>query len=155
MNYNNYQPNFLNGMQPTYASNYPTPNYNYQLAQQQNMAQNNSPRPAYNNFSGAYVNGIEDAKAYIIGANQTVYLRDNNSDLLFVKTADNQGRYSMKAYHLREDDTQGNEYVKQADFISLQDSVNKLSSMLQNYINGTNLAVKSQNNSKGVNKNAN
>lgn len=48
-----------------------------------------------------FVNGIEGAKAFIVGANQTVYLKDSDSDMLYEKRADAQGRYSLVAYRLQ------------------------------------------------------
>ena len=47
-----------------------------------------------------FVNGIEGAKAYIVAPNQTVYLRDSDSDIIFIKSADPQGRYMLKAYNM-------------------------------------------------------
>ena len=47
-----------------------------------------------------FVSGIEGAKAFIVAPNQTVYLRDSDSDTLFIKSADVQGRYSLKVYTL-------------------------------------------------------
>ena len=47
-----------------------------------------------------FVNGIEGAKAYIVAPNQTVYLRDSDADIIYIKTADPQGRYMLKAYNL-------------------------------------------------------
>lgn len=52
-----------------------------------------------------FVNGIEGAKAFIVGANQTVYLKDSDSDMLYEKRADAQGRYSLTAYRLQPVDT--------------------------------------------------
>lgn len=47
-----------------------------------------------------FVNGIEGAKAYIVAPNQTVYLRDSDADIIYIKTADPQGRYMLKAYNM-------------------------------------------------------
>lgn len=47
-----------------------------------------------------YVNGIEGAKAFIVNAGQTVYLMDSDSNTLFVKSADMQGRYEIKSFNL-------------------------------------------------------
>ena len=51
-----------------------------------------------------FVNGIEGAKAFIVGANQTVYLKDSDSNMLYEKRADAQGRYSIVAYELKQID---------------------------------------------------
>lgn len=51
----------------------------------------------------AYVNGLEGAKSYWMGTNQTAYLRDNNDDtILYEKKTDGVGRYQMKAFKLTE-----------------------------------------------------
>lgn len=47
-----------------------------------------------------FVSGIEGAKAFILAPNQTVYLRDSETETLFIKTADSQGRYTLKTYVL-------------------------------------------------------
>lgn len=47
-----------------------------------------------------FVSGIEGAKAFIVAPNQTVYLRDSDTETLFIKTADSQGRYTLKTYNL-------------------------------------------------------
>ena len=47
-----------------------------------------------------FVNGIEGARSHIVAPNQTVYLRDNDAEIIYIKTADSQGRYNLKAYNL-------------------------------------------------------
>ena len=69
---------------------YPYNNYSYQPQ----MSQQTQYIPL------TFVSGIEGAKAFIVTPNQTVYLRDSDSDLLYIKSADNQGRYSLKIYNL-------------------------------------------------------
>ena len=48
-----------------------------------------------------FVNGIEGAKAFIVGANQIVYLKDSDSNILYEKKADYQGKYTLIAYELK------------------------------------------------------
>ena len=48
-----------------------------------------------------FVNGIEGAKAFIVGANQIVYLKDSDSNILYEKKADYQGKYTLTAYELK------------------------------------------------------
>ena len=83
-------------------------NYNYNQFGQYpyNYTQ---PQPAYQQYQQpqqtqyiplTFVSGIEGAKAFIVGANQTVYLRDSDSDMIFIKSADSQGRYTLKTYNL-------------------------------------------------------
>lgn len=82
MNYNNYNNPY---------NQYPYTNMPYQQQYQQTTY-----------LPLTFVNGIEGAKAFIVGANQTVYLKDSDSDMLYEKHADSQGRYSIKAYKLQE-----------------------------------------------------
>ena len=83
-------------------NNYPQPNYNnaynYQpmMAQQQTMPQIQQP----NYLPLTYVNGEEGAKAYIVSPNTTIYLRDSDSNKLFIKSSDNNGKYTIEAYEL-------------------------------------------------------
>ena len=51
-----------------------------------------------------YVSGLIGAKAFIVQPNQTVFLRDSDegSDLLFQKSADMYGKYTLKAYKMVE-----------------------------------------------------
>lgn len=93
MNYNNPYNQypytmFNNNQQPTYNNN--------MYGQYQQQPQQTTYLPL------TFVNGIEGAKAFIVGANQTVYLKDSDSDMLYEKRADGQGRYSIKAYKLQE-----------------------------------------------------
>lgn len=93
MNFNNYN----NPYNQYPYTNYQQPNYNNGYNQfQQQQPQQTTYLPL------TFVNGIEGAKAFIVGANQTVYLKDSDSDMLYEKRADGQGRYSIKAYKLQE-----------------------------------------------------
>ena len=51
-----------------------------------------------------FVNVIEGAKAFIVGANQTIYLKDSDSNILFEKKADSQGKYTLIAFKLEQID---------------------------------------------------
>lgn len=48
-----------------------------------------------------FISGIEGAKAFIVAPNQTVYLKDSDSNILYEKKADAQGRYSLTAFELK------------------------------------------------------
>lgn len=73
--------------------------YPYAYAQQQ-PAYQPQPQQQTQYIPLTFVSGIEGAKAFIVAPNQTVYLRDSDSETLFVKTADVQGRYTLKVYNL-------------------------------------------------------
>jgi hypothetical protein len=48
------------------------------------------------------VNGIDEVSKYIVNANTTIYLRDNKSNRLYIKSCDGTGQYSLKTYELLE-----------------------------------------------------
>lgn len=77
-------------MQPNYNSN-ATPTYPTHSSQQ--MQTNYLPL--------TFVNGVEGAKAFIVGANQIIYLKDSDSNILFEKKADQQGKYTLSAFELK------------------------------------------------------
>lgn len=84
-----------------------------------------------------FVNGIEGAKAFIVGANQTVYLKDSDSNILYEKRADQQGRYTLTAYEMNKIDMNNPTPVKYAqicDLNALNEKVNILSSKVEKLI---------------------
>lgn len=87
-NYNQY------GQYPYNYTQYQQPQPQMQIQQPQQMQQQTQYIPL------TFVSGIEGAKAFIVAPNQTVYLRDSDTETLFIKTADNQGRYTLKTYNL-------------------------------------------------------
>lgn len=89
-NYNNYP--YGNTYQPY---GFQQTNYNQQMQPQQQQI-------PY--IPLTYISGIVGAKAYIVAPNQTVFLKDSDegSNLLFEKSADNFGRYTLKAYELKQ-----------------------------------------------------
>lgn len=98
--------------------NNPYNNYGYQ------NYQNYAPQPKLNtNSIFAFVNGVEEARAFIVSPNQTVYLLDNNSSHLFIKKADMQGRYLMEDYILTKAEQENTDFVKKSDFESLQQQI--------------------------------
>ena len=61
------------------------------------------PQPMFNEgVKTFFVNGIEGVKTFIIMPNQTVYLRDADSNKFYEKRADNMGRCEIKCYELTE-----------------------------------------------------
>lgn len=50
----------------------------------------------------AFVNGLVGAKTYIVFPNTTVYLRDSDSDTLFIKKSDSEGKCDIQAFSLKE-----------------------------------------------------
>lgn len=64
--------------------------------QQQYMptVQNNQVQQQNNNI--IYVQGIEGAKSYLVGSNNTVILWDSDNPVIYVKSADASGRPNIK-----------------------------------------------------------
>ena len=128
MNYNNY-----NGYQNGYYNPYSQPYQNQKVNYPNNNYSFNQPQQMINNKDFDYVNGIEEAKNYILNPNQLIYLKDKQSNLIFVKKADEQGRYILNAYELREvNQNKETEYVKKSDLLTLEEKINKLSALLEN-----------------------
>lgn len=102
-NYGNYP--YGNIYQPYGMGNggYQQNNFGQQPQMQQQppqMQQQAQPQTAY--LPLTFVSGNIGAKAFIVAPNQTVFLKDSDegSDLLFEKSADSYGKYTLKAYHL-------------------------------------------------------
>lgn len=96
-NYNNTP--YYNPYAPNYNGTTPYQTQNNIMAQQ----------PTYTPL--VFVNGIEGAKKYIVQPNTTIYLKDNDSDKLFIKYCDAQGRSMLRIYDLVELDEQGNKKI--------------------------------------------
>ena len=80
-------------------------NYNpYSYMQQPQMQYQQQPQQQTVYYPLTYTNGVEGAKAFIMNANQVVYLKDSDSNILFEKRADAQGMCSIKAFELKEVD---------------------------------------------------
>ena len=91
-NYNNPYYNSYGGYYQPYSA--PTqPNNNYQSQQTQ-------PQQTY--IPLTFVNGEVGAKAFIMTPNSVVYLQDSDSDKLYIKRSDAQGKSNMKKYKLVE-----------------------------------------------------
>lgn len=105
-------------------NNYPYGTNNF-YQQNQDMSKIKT-RPIFEYITG----GIEAARMYPMTPNQTVYLKDEQSNLLFERKTDSNGLFSFKTYQLVE--------VKQADtsnFATKTDLV-ELQQQIQNQING-------------------
>ena len=47
-----------------------------------------------------FTNGVEGAKAYIVNPNCVMYILDSDNPILYQKTADYQGKYTLNAFKL-------------------------------------------------------
>lgn len=92
-NYNNnpYYNNYGGYNQP-YT---PAPQYNNYQTQQQTQ-----PQQTY--IPLTFVNGEVGAKAFIMQPNSTIYMQDSDSDKLFIKKSDAQGKSTMRKFKLLE-----------------------------------------------------
>lgn len=69
----------------------------------QHQQQMQQPQTIYHPLT--YVSGVEGAKAFVVDANKKVFLLDSETnEKLFIKYADNEGRYKMETYRLVKDD---------------------------------------------------
>ena len=102
MNYNNpYNNPYYNPYQQYPYTQYQQQNYQQQQVQPQMQQQ----QPQQTNYLPlTFVNGIEGAKAFIVNPNQVIYLKDSDSNLLFEKKADAQGKYTITAFELKQID---------------------------------------------------
>lgn len=75
------------------------------------------------------VNGLEGAKAFQVMPRETVALFDGNDDIFYIKSADDGGFPTIKAYRFAEVDLTGakptNDYVTKAEFEELRNEVKK------------------------------
>lgn len=75
------------------------------------------------------VNGLEGAKAFQVMPRETVALFDGNDDIFYIKSADDGGFPTIKAYRFAEVDLTGtkptNEYVTKSEFEELRNEVRK------------------------------
>lgn len=158
-NYNNYS-------YPYYGNNYgygvpqqqyyqaqptqPTQQAYQQPMQQQMIAQ---PRQKYSALT--YVNGLVGAKSHILNPNEKIYLLDSDNPILYVKSADFEGKYTLEAFELNKVELENigvakeqaptiqpltkqdlNEFVSKSDLKALErqfmSSIDKLSSLIEN-----------------------
>lgn len=120
--------------------NYNNPYYNpyQQYPYTQNTMQYQQPQPQpqvqTNYLPLTFVNGIEGAKAFIVHPNQTFYLKDSDSNLLFEKKADSQGKYTITAFELKQVDYTKPTAQPVTNYATLED-LNNLQIKLEAMIN--------------------
>ena len=98
-NYNPYvfgnYPYMTNSNTSPYTNNYQQPNYQY--------GQFNQPVQQSTQFNQyAFVNGIEGAKAFQLGNNQTMMLLDSENPIIYKKTSNEQGQSTIQYYKMTE-----------------------------------------------------
>lgn len=91
---------------------------------------NNFQRPIPNQY--VFVNGVDGAKAYQVPAGQSIMLMDNDSTLVFMKTANQLGQTSIRYFKLgeiTEDEAKGINninYVSRSEFDEIKTKLDKL-----------------------------
>lgn len=129
MNYSNPYYNPYQQYPYTTQQNYQQPQYQQPQMQQVQTQTNYLPL--------TFVNGIEGAKAFIVHPNQVFYLKDSDSNLLFEKKADAQGKYTIIAYELKEVDyNKPAQSTQPTSNYATIDDLAKLQYKLENMING-------------------
>lgn len=100
-------------------------------------------QPQTNYLPLTFISGIEGAKAFIVAPNQVVYLKDSDSNILYEKKADAQGRYSLTAYEMKPvNDTskQQSEFATTSDLTALKsmltEKIDILSKDVETLLNG-------------------
>lgn len=140
-NYNNPYMSNYGGYYP--QSSYQQPNYNYGYQAQPQVPQQTQPMFMQLTF----VNGLEEAKSYIVAPNSSIYLRDNNSNKLYIKSCDNTGRSSLEEYNLVKASEKGsnssgsvdyNQFVTTSVFQSMKDEFTAKLEELEKKLGGTN-----------------
>lgn len=126
-NYNQY------GYSP-YPNNYTQP---YQPIQQSNRTEL------------IFINGMEEARSYIVAPNKKVYLKDLTSNKLFEKRADAQGMYELKVYEVKEINQDAHtQFITKDELNDLESrftsKLDRLSDLIQKSITGQNNNVKQE-----------
>lgn len=105
------------------------PNYTPQQPQQ------NIVQPASSNVNWIYVNGMDGAKSQIVQPGATGWMMDNNEPVIYVKTVDNMGTASLKAFRLTEISTSertmdDSTYVKKDDMDGILSRIKALEDVI-------------------------
>ena len=95
------------------------------------------PQPQQTNYLPlTFVSGIEGAKAFIVAPNQVIYLKDSDSNILYEKRADAQGRYSLVAYEMKpvNDSKPTSDYATSSDLNALKSMLTEKIDILSNEV---------------------
>lgn len=100
-------------------------------------------QPQTNYLPLTFISGIEGAKAFIVAPNQVVYLKDSDSNILYEKKADAQGRYSLTAYEMKpvnDSSKKQSQYATTSDLDALKtmftEKIDILSKDVETLLNG-------------------
>lgn len=79
-----------------------------------------------------FINGVEEARTFIVNPGQTAYLMDSNSSHLFIKKADMNGRYLLEDYIVTKAEQESTDYVSKKEFSELQGQIAALIQTVNN-----------------------
>lgn len=141
---------YMGGYRPGYTSPY---SYGQNVvsgqAQQNQMVQQQSSQyqQPQSNIPWIQVPNYDAAKNLMIGPNQTAYMMAQNAPEFYVKSTDNMGIATMKAYHFEEFDPEQKENKTQtevsSDYVTRSEMNNVLNGMYEE-LNALKQATKSQ-----------
>lgn len=133
----NYQNQYFQPYPPQYQP-YGIASQDRLLQMQQQM---NNQMPAQQNVNWIPVSGYQGAKDHIVQPNTTAWMMDNNEPVFYVKSADNLGTTTFKAYRFEEIAEPGqpmqtpqidmSKYVQREEFDSLKEQIDKLTASTQ------------------------
>lgn len=113
---NFYNPPFMNSGYTPYFNPY----------QQQTM-QGNMQQP-YTNL--IYVSGVDDVKTRVVPNGSTMIFADNDKPMIYKKTVDNKGQYTIDVYdivpHKEEAKTEPKDYVSKSEFETVEKKIGLL-----------------------------
>lgn len=105
--------------------------YGYQQPYQQMQTTYQPSQTTYHPLT--FVSGLVGAQAFIVSPGQTVYLMDIQDKMLYIKTADTQGRYSLQSFSLVDNTIKPNaDYVSAKDLEGVNARLSKLEEMIYN-----------------------
>ena len=136
-------------MYQSYGNNY-YPQYSLNAQQRLQQMEQQYPQfaqqgvqPPPQNVSWIPVSGVQGAKDHIVQPGQTVWMMDNNAPVFYVKSADNMGTSTFRAYRFEEIQPDApqqaqnhidmSEYVKRDEFDKLKETLNSIEMAMQKY----------------------
>lgn len=106
-------------------------NYYNPYGYQQPYQQAQQPQTTYHPLT--FVSGLVGAQAFIVSPGQTVYLMDMQDKMLYIKMADNQGRYSLQSFSLVDNTAKpSTNYITSRDLEGIHTRISRLEEMMNN-----------------------
>lgn len=109
------------------ANYYQNPYANYPYSGFNNYPQQQYQQPMVNQIPFTIVDNINDVRSYLVQPNQVVYIKLRNANVIYEKSANSQGEYSLNEYIKAEPKEEPKvEYVSMESFKALEDRLAKL-----------------------------